>query len=169
MKVKTTLIFSWLPSKRLLALQLVTSHLTYFSRYFFSVISRWGADQVPMLLIKTFFIVTFAASIKREFMVCLVPGKSNICSNLPAGSNSQQWCTFVTLKALARLELLFGLLTPPLSGTVKVLHLGRLQQELSLYGWLPVWLLWISLFCKFKQKLSVVISWFQTSQTGGER
>jgi hypothetical protein len=68
-----------------------------------------------------------------SYLVCLVPAKSNICSNLPspclpAASNSQQWCTFVTLKALARLELLFGLLTPPLSGTVKVLHLGRLQQ-----------------------------------------
>ncbi len=29
--------------------------------------------------------------------------------------------------------------------------------EVSLYCWPPVWLVWISLFCKWKQKLSVVI------------
>jgi hypothetical protein len=34
---------------------------------------------------------------------------------------------------------------------------GILKGEVSLYRWPPVWLLWISLFCKYKQKLSDVI------------
>jgi hypothetical protein len=32
-----------------------------------------------------------------------------------------------------------------------------LKGEISLYRWPPVWLVWISLFCKLKLKLSVVI------------
>ena len=32
-----------------------------------------------------------------------------------------------------------------------------LKGEVSLYCWPPVWLVWISLFCKLKQKLSVVL------------
>ncbi len=34
---------------------------------------------------------------------------------------------------------------------------GILKVEVSLYRWPPVWLVWISLFCIWKQKLSVVI------------
>ncbi len=34
---------------------------------------------------------------------------------------------------------------------------GILKGKVSLYHWPPVWLVWISLFCKEKQKLSVVI------------
>ncbi len=34
---------------------------------------------------------------------------------------------------------------------------GILKGEVSLFHWPPVWLVWISLFCKQKQKLSVVI------------
>ena len=34
---------------------------------------------------------------------------------------------------------------------------GILKGEILLYRWPPVWLVWISLFCKWKQKLSVVI------------
>ncbi len=34
---------------------------------------------------------------------------------------------------------------------------GILKEEVSLYCWPPVWLVWITLFCKYKQKLSVVI------------
>ncbi len=34
---------------------------------------------------------------------------------------------------------------------------GILNGEVSLYHWPPVWLVWISLFCKYKQKLSVFI------------
>ncbi len=36
-------------------------------------------------------------------------------------------------------------------------HQGILKGEVSLYRWPPVWLVWISLFCKQKQNLSVVI------------
>jgi len=35
--------------------------------------------------------------------------------------------------------------------------MGILKGEVSLYHWPPVWLVWISLFCKWKQKMSVVI------------
>ncbi len=34
---------------------------------------------------------------------------------------------------------------------------GILKGEVSLYHWPPVWLVWNSLFCKWKQKLSVII------------
>jgi hypothetical protein len=54
----------------------------------------------------------------------------------------------------------------PRSLSLKGLHLGRLwaclQQrilkgEILLYCWPPVWLVWISLFWNYKQKLSVII------------
>ncbi len=38
-----------------------------------------------------------------------------------------------------------------------VLLQGMLKWEVSLYHWPPVWLVWINLFCKQKQKMSVVI------------
>jgi len=38
------------------------------------------------------------------------------------------------------------------------LYQGILKREVSLYHWPPVWLAWISLFWKLKQKLSVVIT-----------
>ncbi len=41
-----------------------------------------------------------------------------------------------------------------------------LKGEVSLYCWPPVWLGWISLFCKWKQKLSVFIQLIPNSQTG---
>ncbi len=44
---------------------------------------------------------------------------------------------------------------------------GILKVEVSLYHWPPVWLVWISLFCKENCQLSY--NWFQTSQTGGQR
>ncbi len=34
---------------------------------------------------------------------------------------------------------------------------GMLKGEVSLYHWPPIWMVWISLLCKLKQKLSVVI------------
>ncbi len=37
------------------------------------------------------------------------------------------------------------------------LNQGILKGDVSLYCWPPVWLVWMSLFCKWKQKLSVVI------------
>ncbi len=41
---------------------------------------------------------------------------------------------------------------------------GILKGEVSLYLWPPVWLVWISLFCKLKQKLSVVV-WLIPNQS----
>ncbi len=37
------------------------------------------------------------------------------------------------------------------------LYQGILNGEVSLYHWPPVWLVWICLFCKWKQQLSFVI------------
>jgi hypothetical protein len=53
-------------------------------------------------------------------------------------------------------------------GHCLVLRQGILKGEVSLYPWPPVWLVWINLFCKWKQKFQLSCSWFQTSQTGGQ-
>ncbi len=47
---------------------------------------------------------------------------------------------------------------------------GPLKGEVLLYSWPPVWPVWISLFCKQKQKFSVVTqhSWYQPGQKGGQ-
>ncbi len=47
-------------------------------------------------------------------------------------------------------------ISPPLIWSNK-LEQGILKGEVSLYHWPPVLLVWISIFCKWKQKLSVVI------------
>ncbi len=44
-----------------------------------------------------------------------------------------------------------------------------LKGEVSLYCWPPVWLVWISRFANKNKNCQLSYSWFQTSQTGGER
>jgi hypothetical protein len=43
--------------------------------------------------------------------------------------------------------------------SLRKFYQGILKGEVTLYCWRPVWLVWISLFCKQKQILSVVILW----------
>jgi hypothetical protein len=51
----------------------------------------------------------------------------------------------------------------------KWFHQGILKWEVSLYHWPFVWLVWISLFCKWKQKLSVVIQLIPNQSNRGQQ
>jgi len=89
---------------------------------------------------------------------------SGPCSSLrPSTSRSSTPCLRTWCQSYKKLALFVT------DDGAKKLEQGLLKGEVSLYSWPPVWLVWISPFCKWNQYFRLSYNWFQTSQTGGQR